>query len=137
MEPPDVLTGDAGGGRAFFEGAGGCTACHSASGDLSDAGSRFTPVNQQQRFLFPRGGFGETLSTVTVRTGEGEISGTVEFIDDFFVSLTDELGRYRSFRRGPGIRVTTVDPYQAHWDLLERITDGEIHDVVTYLETLK
>jgi len=136
-EPPDVLSGDVVRGRVFFEGAGGCTACHSVSGDLSDVGSRFSPVNLQQRFLFPRGGFGETPSAVTVRTPEEEVSGTLEFINDFFVSLTDESGTYRSFRRGRGVAVTTVDPYDAHWELLETITDDEIHDVVTYLETLK
>jgi cytochrome c oxidase cbb3-type subunit 3 len=138
-QPPNVLTGSVDAGRAYFNGDGGCTACHSATGDLAGVGGRLSPVNLQQRFLFPRGGGREqapTLVTVTPPTGP-DVSGTVEFINDFFVSLTDESGTYHSFRRVRGMNVETVDPYQSHWDLLERITDRNIHDVVTYLETLK
>jgi cytochrome c oxidase cbb3-type subunit III len=39
--------------------------------------------------------------------------------------------------RGPGVRVTKTNPLQAHVDLLDRITDAQIHDLVAYLETLK
>ena len=138
-QPPNVLTGNVDAGRAYFNGDGGCTACHSATRDLAGVGGRLSPVNLQQRFLFPRsGGRGQapTFVTVTPRTGPA-VSGTVDFINDFFVSLTDASGTYHSFRRVPGMNVETEDPYQAHWDLLERITDRNIHDVVTYLETLK
>ena len=138
-EPPNVLTGNVDAGRAFFNGDGGCNGCHSTTGDLAGIGGRYSPVNLQQRFLFPRGGpRPETPTLVTVTGGaEGEISGTLEFLNDFFVSLTDTSGAYRSFRRTSDLRVETRDPYQAHWDLLERITDRNIHDVVTYMETLK
>jgi len=137
MMPPDVLTGDRDAGRAFFDGDGGCSACHSPGGDLAGIGARMSPVNLQQRLLFPRSGR-ETPSRVTVRFPQrAPISGTLEFVDDFFVSLTDQSGTYHSFRRVGGIEVAVEDPYQAHWDLLERITDRNIHDVVTYLETLR
>jgi cytochrome c oxidase cbb3-type subunit 3 len=33
--------------------------------------------------------------------------------------------------------VTTSDPLQAHHDLLDTITDKQVHDLVAYLETLK
>jgi cytochrome c oxidase cbb3-type subunit 3 len=138
-QPPNVLTGNVESGRSFFSGGGGCTACHSATGDLAGVGGRYSPVNLQQRFLFPRGGGREqapTRVTVTPPTGPA-ITGDVEFLNDFFVSLTDGTGNYHSFRRRAGMRVESVDPYQGHWDLLARITDRNIHDVVTYLETLK
>lgn len=135
--PPDVLTGSADAGRAFFNGAGGCSGCHSATGDLAGIGVRMSPVNLQQRILFPRSGR-ETPSRVTVRfPASPPVSGTLEFIDDFFVSLRDAEGDYHSFRRAGGVEVDVEDPYQAHWDLLERISDQEIHDVVTYLEALR
>lgn len=139
VTPPEVLTGNAAAGRAYFNGAGGCNACHSAIGDLSGIGSRYSPVNLQQRFLFPRGGGRpETPTLVTVTAAAGPtVSGTLEFINDFFVSLTDASSVYHSFRRSADIAVEVRDPYQAHWDLLERISDRDIHDVVTYLETLK
>ena len=34
----DLSTGNVDAGRAYFEGAGGCAACHSASGDLAGSG---------------------------------------------------------------------------------------------------
>ena len=36
-----------------------------------------------------------------------------------------------------GAKVVTTNPLQAHIDLLDRISDKQIHDVVAYLETLK
>ena len=39
--------------------------------------------------------------------------------------------------RTPGVRVAKNDPYAAHVELLSKITDKAIHDVVAYLETLK
>jgi hypothetical protein len=35
------------------------------------------------------------------------------------------------------MRVVKTDPLQAHHELLDRITDKNIHDLVAYLETLK
>ena len=38
---------------------------------------------------------------------------------------------------GFGATVVTTNPLQAHIDLLDRITDKQIHDLVAYLENLK
>jgi hypothetical protein len=35
------------------------------------------------------------------------------------------------------MKIVTVNPLQAHIDLLDAITDKQIHDVVAYLESLK
>jgi cytochrome c oxidase cbb3-type subunit 3 len=136
LEPPDILTGDVARGGAYFSGEGGCTACHAIDGDLRGIGSRYSPLNLQQRFLFPRDDGVPSEVRVSLPSGETH-TGQLEFVDDFFVSLTDASGVYRSFRRSPGIEVEVEDPRQAHWDLLDRITDAEIHDVVTYLETIQ
>jgi cytochrome c oxidase cbb3-type subunit III len=53
------------------------------------------------------------------------------------VTLRDASGSVRTVRRGPGVTVTKTNPLQAHIDLLDRITDAQIHDVVAYLETMK
>ncbi len=58
-------------------------------------------------------------------------------MDDFNVSLRDDSGAYRTFKRGPAVKVVKDDPLAAHHALLETITDKNIHDVVAYLETLK
>jgi mono/diheme cytochrome c family protein len=152
----DVLTGDAAAGAAYFAGAGGCTACHSATGDLAQIGTKYTePIDLQQRMLFPvasrfggRGGrFGRgggatapsrTTITVTVTPGGGApLSGALVEYDDFFVTLRDANGLTRTVRRTPGTTVTIDDPLQAHHAWLDRVTDRNIHDLVAYLVTLK
>jgi cytochrome c oxidase cbb3-type subunit III len=130
-KPPNVLTGDANAGRRWFNGAGQCTHCHSASGDLAGIGKRLDPVLLQQRFLFPR------AKPIQVTVTPAGISGTLDRIDDFSISVRTASGEYRAFTRGPGVDVKLDDPLTEHHELLDRITDAEIHSVVTYLETLK
>ncbi len=130
-KPPNVLTGNADAGRAWFNGAGGCTACHSPAGDLAGVGTRLEPVALQQRFLFPR------PRPITVTVTPPGTTGTLDRIDDFSVSLRDAAGEHRNFSRGPGVDVKLDDPLTKHRELLDRITDAEIHNVVTYLERLK
>jgi hypothetical protein len=70
-------------------------------------------------------------------TGE-KISGTLDRIDDFTVSLRDAAGTYRSFSRdGATPKVEVRDPLQAHRDLLAKYSDADIHNVTAYLVTIK
>lgn len=133
--PPNVLTGDAQMGRAYLEGAGGCAKCHSVTGDLAGVGRRYEPMDLQQRFLFPRS-TKPTLATVTPPSGPA-VTGEVVKIDDFDISLTDSSGQYHAWTRSPKLRVDIADPLRQHHEMLERLTDAEIHHVVRYLETLK
>ena len=154
----DIVVGDRKAGEAYFNGAGGCAKCHTAS-DRSLAGiaTRIpAAVDLQQRMLFPGGGRGRggrggrgaapagaaapDRNAVTVRIeGQGvpTVSGALLEESDFFVTLRDADGVVRTVRRAPGLRVTRENPLQAHIDLLDRFTDTQIHDVVAYLETLK
>jgi mono/diheme cytochrome c family protein len=135
----DVMTGDAEAGRAFFNGAGGCAACHSATGDLAGVGAKYPPATLQTRMLMPRGGRGGTPkpTTVTVRPRSGAaVSGTLESQDDFVVALRDEAGYYRSFPRDQ-VTVEINDPLEAHARLLRQYTDKTFHDVLTYLGSLR
>lgn len=142
----NVLTGDPKAGEAFFNGEGRCSTCHGASSSLAGIGSRLTPVDLQQRFLFPRTGRGRGAAagppasavTVTVTPPSGApVSGTLVQMDDFNVSLRDANGNYQSFRRTPDVKVVKTDPLAAHIALLGTITDKQLHDVVAYMETLK
>ena len=145
----DILIGDPKAGAAYFNGEGKCSTCHSATGDLAGIGTRLTPVNIQQRFIFPgsggrgRGGAaaaapGRTAITVTVTPpGQPAITGARLEEDDFFITLREPSGTVRTIKRVPGTTVVTSNPLQFHIDLLERITDTQMHDVVAYLETLK
>lgn len=133
---PNVLTGDATAGRAYFEGEGGCSKCHSATGDLAGIASRYAdPLDLEQRFLFPRR---TKRVEATVTPGPGAaVRGEVLSIDDFEIAVRDADGGYHEWTRGPGVRVEIHDPLEAHHELLERYTDQEIHDTVRYLESLK
>jgi cytochrome c oxidase cbb3-type subunit III len=135
----NLLTGNAKDGETFFNGAGRCNTCHSATGDLAGLASRFQPAQLQTRFLYPRGGRGgagrPTTATVTPRTGPA-VSGTLESIDDFTVGLRDAEGYYRSFSRD-AVKVDIQDPLAAHVQLLKQYSDKNMHDVLAYLVTLK
>ena len=140
--PKSVLTGDVKAGESYFTSEGRCTQCHSATGDLAGYGKRFSPVDIQTRFVFPStsGGRGSARKPVTVTVtppGAAPVSGTLVMLDDFAVALRDAGGVHRSWTRSPGMTIVKNDPYAAHIELLERLTDKTMHDVVAYLESLK
>ena len=58
-------------------------------------------------------------------------------MDDFFVSLRQDDGTPRTIRRVAGLKVEREDPFAFHIELLDRLTDKNMHDIVAYLETLK
>ena len=140
----DILTGDPKAGQAYFNGDGRCSSCHSPSGDLAGYGRRYAPVDIQQRVVFPfaaggrgRGGARQQV-TVTVTHADGtSVSGVLMSMDDFHVALRDKAGDYRSWPRTPAMKIVKNDPFAAHVELLDRLTDKAMHDVVAYLETLK
>jgi mono/diheme cytochrome c family protein len=142
----NILVGDPKEGEAYFNGAGKCSTCHSPTGDLAHIASKYEPSVLQLKVVFPQAAaFGRKASavtrkpvTVTVTTDSGEkVTGVLDEMDDFNVSLRDDSGQYRTISRGPGTDIEKHDPYAAHVALLDEYTDKEIHDVVAYLETLK
>ena len=155
--PGDILVGDSRAGGAYFNGEGGCSACHNATTrSLQGIASRLdTPVDLQQRILFPFGGgrgggrgapgrgagpAEPNPNAVTVRiapTSGPAVSGVLVEESDFYVTYRDADSQIRVVRRAPGMTVTKTNPLQAHIDLLDRITDKQIHDLVAYLEKMK
>jgi len=137
--PLPVLTGDPEAGRAYFNGAGRCSTCHSPTGDLAGVATRIAdPANLQQRFLFPTLRRGGKQVEVTVAVGQQpSVTGTVVRLDDFFVSLRETSGEYRAFNRGPGVTVVVNDPLAVHHELLDRYTDADMHNLTAYLARLK
>ena len=137
--PLPVLTGDPEAGRAYFNGAGRCSTCHSPTGDLAGIATRIAdPANLQQRFLFPALRSGGKQVEVTVRAGQSPpVTGALVRMDDFFVSLRESSGEYRAFNRGPGVTVSVQDPLAVHHELLDRYTDDDMHNLTAYLARLK
>lgn len=145
-QPSELLSGDARAGEAYFNGAGGCSKCHSTTGDLAGIAGRMTPAALQQRFVFPQtGGFADRSRTTprpraqvsVILPDAATISGTLVRIDDFDVTLQDASGAFRTVSRTPQTRVEVTDPYAAHVALLDKYTDADIHNLTAYLETLK
>ncbi len=143
----DVVTGNAKAGEAYFNGAGGCSQCHSPTGDLKGIAGRMDSMSLQQRWLGPRSGGGRggpavtarSAMTVKVTLASGEaLSGRLERVDDFAVSFRDASGKYHSFfREGNVPKVEITDPLRAHLELLPKYKDADIHNVTAYLVTLK
>lgn len=148
----DILVGNANAGQTYFNGEGKCTTCHTATTrNLAGIGTRIpAPVDIQQRMLFPGGGGrgrgaapatatpNPNATTVTITPATGPvIAGVLVEQSDFFVTIRQADGTIRVVRRAPGLKVVTTSPLQAHIDLLDVITDTQIHDVVAYLESLK
>ncbi len=129
-----LLTGNAEVGRAYFDGPGGCTQCHSVSGDLKGIAGRYAPLDLEARMMYPRRGRQKTV-TVTLASGE-KISGKLEYQDEFTVALRDSNGWYRPYALS-SVKVDVHDPLAAHRELLEKITQNDFHNLFAYLETLK
>jgi len=128
-----LATGDAAAGKAYFFGAGKCSGCHSPTGDLAGVAKRYSPLNLESRFLYPRG----VRRTVTVTLPSGEkITGTLSHIDEFDVSMRDSGGWYRSWPLDQ-VKAEVHDPIAKHRELMYHYTDADIHNLFTYLETLK
>lgn len=143
----DVLTGDPKEGAAYFNGAGGCSSCHSPSKDLAGIGAKYDPLALQARWIYPRsarrGGNRADAAklapkvTVTLASGE-KVTGTLDRIDDFDVSLRDSEGRFHSFaRNGDSPKVEVDDPLEKHSEMLGKYTDADIHNMTAYLASLK
>jgi mono/diheme cytochrome c family protein len=143
----DVLTGDPKQGAAFFSGAGGCSSCHSPFKDLAGIGKKYDPLALQSRWLYPRsarrGGSAADAAklapkvTVTLASGE-KVTGSLDRIDDFVVSLRDSENGFRSIERnGDSPKVEIDDPLQKHSEMLGKYTDADIHNMTAYLASLK
>ena len=87
----------------------------------------------------PGGGRGATPTTVTVTMPGGQkLDGRLLRIDDFTVTLAQPEGQQRTIRRdGDTPRVEIHDSLKPHRDLLPTYSDTEIHNITSYLVTLK
>jgi hypothetical protein len=65
------------------------------------------------------------------------VSGQLEYLDEFVVSMVDEAGVYHTWPRDRTKAVDVVDPLSAHKAMLPVYTDKDIHDLLAYLVTLK
>ncbi|HXB68880.1 MAG TPA: cytochrome c [Candidatus Acidoferrales bacterium] len=133
VDEKDLVTGNIDKGKEYFNGTGKCNSCHSPTGDLAGVATRNGGLKLIQRLMYPRGA--KAKVTVTLPSGE-TVSGTRAYLDEFTVALRDASGRYRSWPAAM-VKVRADDPAEAHVDLLAKYTDDDIHNLMTYLMTLK
>jgi cytochrome c oxidase cbb3-type subunit III len=139
----DILVGDAAAGEAFVKAK--CASCHAVDKLKAFATKLVDDKTMQQMWLMPgSGGRGAAAVpapvvrvTVTLPSGE-KVTGVLQRIDDFSVSLKTADGTHRSFRTfGTPTRVDLDDPLAPHKALLPTYRDADIHNVTAYLASLR
>lgn len=156
-EKINIVVGDAAQGKPAFDRL--CASCHSVTGDLQGFAAKFTdPRAMQQAWIMPGGGGGRgpggpggpgggaaappskvppTTATVTPANG-APITGRLDAVDDFYVSVTTDDGVAHRFTRINDLpKVEIRDPLAPHREMLRKYNDKDIHDITAYLESLK
>ncbi len=146
ISPSQLATGSAAAGKAFFYGAGHCSDCHSPTGDLAHIGSRYPkPTTLEQRFINPAGSLAfatsynpSTTITAKVTLKDGQtMDGPLLQNGDGYVSIHGPDGWTHTWPLSDVKSVEVHNPVQAHIDMLPKWTNEEMHNMFTYLESLK
>jgi len=128
-----LLVGNAEAGKAFFQGAGGCSGCHSPTGDLAGIGRKYPPADLQARLLYPPR---KRATAIVTDSGGRQYRGEVALLTDYDIAIQDSDGWYHSWPRG-AVTVNISDPLAAHRSLLPKYTDSDMHNMLAYLESLQ
>lgn len=139
-----VALGDAGRGKAVFEGKGGCTTCHRVNGigsrvapDVSEIGTMRAASNLQRSLLDPSSGMLPINRPVRVATREGQvITGRRLNEDTFTIQLIDGDGRLLSLDKSD-IRDLQIQTRSSMPSFRDTLSSEELADVLAYLVSLK
>jgi cytochrome c oxidase cbb3-type subunit 3 len=133
VDVSDLQTGNAQSGKQYFDGAGGCSKCHSPTGDLAGVAKRFEGLELEERMLYPRGA--RSKVTVTLPSGQ-QLNGTLAYLDEFVVALRDNNGTYHSWQIDK-VKYKVDSPVDAHVNQFSKYSDADIHNLMAYLQTLR
>src|SRR5205823_6187115 len=118
-------------------GAGRCSGCHSATGDLAGIASRYQGLALLQRMLYPSGQPAPARPKVTLTLASGQtVMANLASEDEFSVTILDTSGARQTYEKGT-VRFKIDNPMSAHFDQLGKYTDDDMHNVFNYLETLQ
>jgi cytochrome c oxidase cbb3-type subunit III len=151
-EKINIVVGDSKAGKQAFDRI--CASCHSVTGDLKGFAAKYNdPRAMQQAWLLPggaggAGGGGRGANdapalhvpplTATVVLPTGGVTGRVQTLDDFYVSVITDDGTVHRFLRSNDLpEVRLHDPLEAHRALFRKYADKDIHDITAYLESVK
>jgi cytochrome c oxidase cbb3-type subunit 3 len=133
VDVADLQSGNAQLGKQYFYGAGGCSKCHSPTGDLAGIASRYEGLRLEEQMLYPR----DAKSRVTVTLPSGDkVTGTLAYLDEFVVGLRDANNTYRSWFTS-NVKYVVDSPVDAHVEQFSKYTDDDIHNLMAYLQTLR
>jgi cytochrome c oxidase cbb3-type subunit 3 len=133
VDASDLQTGNVEAGKKYFEGAGGCAACHSPIGDLAGLASRYSGLELEEQMLYPK----HAKSKVSITLASGEtISGILAYRDEFTIGIIDSTGNYRSWQTRD-VQYKLDPALNAHVELFPKYTDADIHNLMAYLQTLR
>jgi mono/diheme cytochrome c family protein len=133
VDVADLQTGNVEQGKTYFNGAGGCSSCHSPTGDLKGVASRYEGLQLEERMLYPR----DAKSTATVTLPSGQVvTGTVAYLDEFTIAVRDASGTYRSWPIA-AVKHKIDAPVEAHVALFGKYTDDDIHNLMAYIQTMR
>jgi cytochrome c oxidase cbb3-type subunit III len=133
----NILVGDAAKGQTYVTAR--CMSCHSAE-SFAHIGSKFKSADQLQRgWIWPSRSGGNSLAiTATVKSLDGKtIAGRVMQLSDFRIVVVDGGGETHTVDRRPGVEVVVHDPLAAHQEMIQTLTNEEMHNVTAYLESLR
>jgi cytochrome c oxidase cbb3-type subunit 3 len=138
------IAGDANRGRAWFEGAGGCTNCHRVNGkgprlapDLSEIGALRSADFLQRTLLDPNGMMLPMNRSVRGVTRDGKvINGRRLNEDTYSVQLIDDQEHLLSLEKA-NLREYTVLTTSTMPSYKDKLNAEEIADVIAYLLILK
>lgn len=133
VDPSDLQTGNLDAGKQYFNGAGGCSKCHTPTGDLAGVATRYEGLKLEQQMLYPRNA--KAKVSVTPRKGQ-PVSGTLAFKDEFTIALTDSNGMYHSWHT-KDVTYKIDNPVEAHVEQFSKYTDADIHNLMAYIQTLR
>jgi cytochrome c oxidase cbb3-type subunit 3 len=122
--------GDAAVGKTIF--AAKCATCHSATGDLKGIATKRDGPELEAAMLMPKA----KPDSGSVTAAGKKYEGLFLHRDAFIVTLKTADGMAHTWETDH-VTVQPNDPLKGHRALLPTYTDKEIHDVFSYLETLK
>jgi cytochrome c oxidase cbb3-type subunit 3 len=128
-----LTTGKADAGKAFFEGAGGCRGCHANPAELAAGARKYSSIEFESHMLYPEEK--PISAVVTLPSGE-QVHGKVIHQDEFVIAVQGESDWYKSFPRSK-VKVEIQDPLEAHRKLLDKLTTADMHNLFTYLYSLR
>ena len=137
VDVADLATGNADAGRRYFLGEGGCSRCHSATGDLTGIASRYQGLPLLRRMLYPSGQPAPAPPKVFLTLPAGQtVVASLAGQDEFTITVLDPAGARQTYEKS-AVKSRVDDPMAAHFDQLGKYTDHDMHNVYAYLATLK